>query len=522
MTALFANSSGNLTAKFTIPSNIGTGDKLVSFFGVGGSKGDAIFSSQGTLQRKVLQVETTVTETRWQSPPPPPPVYEPSPTYTAGPTTGADRFDLAVAMITSATETMASRGFPGVANIISDMLPDLITKSHASDTAGIIAADQAFYRALEVTQEQLIRSENGGNTPNNFVGYDTLALAHQFQACATDPLAQTFSLSAASQLTAIDLWFTAKGTGPVRIDIRTTSNGYPTTTVLASATVAAASILTNGTSTRVTFPAPVALLADTEYAFVVMANDATTAVSIAELGKWDAVSSQWVTNQPYTVGVLLSSSNAITWTAHQDKDMAFQLLMASYTATSRTIALGTVAVTGVTDLMLMSYAEKPTAATHVDYTLTLPDLSTVTVSDGQSVRLAAAITGNVLVSATLNGDATASPVLTPGTQLAYGTVATSADYITRAIPAGSAARVKVIFEALIPSGASVAVSVKGIDGGDTWAAAAYQSSSQLGEGWMEMTHELASITEASVHVKLALAGNTNARPRVRNLRVIVL
>jgi len=128
----------------------------------------------------------------------------------------------------------------------------------------------------------------------------------------------------------------------------------------------------------------------------------------------------------------------------------------------------------------------------------------------------------VAVSPTLHGSTNFSPVLTPGTQLAYGTVATTADYITRAIPAGTAARVKVIFEAIIPSGASVAVSVKGIDGGDTWVAAAYQSSSQLGDGWMEVTHELASITETSVHVKLALAGNTNARPRVRNLRVIVL
>ncbi|VEB40175.1 Uncharacterised protein [Chromobacterium violaceum] len=51
---------------------------------------------------------------------------------------------------------------------------------------------------------------------------------------------------------------------------------------------------------------------------------------------------------------------------------------------------------------------------------------------------------------------------------------------------------------------------------------AYLNSKPLGDGWMEMTHELASISEAMVRVKLTLSGNSAARPRVRNLRVIVL
>lgn len=59
------------------------------------------------------------------------------------------------------------------------------------------------------------------------------------------------------------------------------------------------------------------LQAKREYAVVVLCDDATTALYVAELGKQDPTRG-YVTSQPYQVGVLLSSSNASTWTAHQD------------------------------------------------------------------------------------------------------------------------------------------------------------------------------------------------------------
>ncbi len=535
---LVANSSGAVQGKFSVPSGIQAGDKRVVFLGVNGSMGSATFSGQGTLQRKLLQVETTITETRWSSPPNPIVSKDPTPTY--DPTTVPET-SVPTSKYSKGAEilrTMASRS-DGVAPELASKMLSAATTLDGIVATGIYDPSDANPLMTGVHIQNADRILNtlmhgGVNAFVETVAYSTTALATDAEwqevgfsksptnSCVTDPLAQTFSLSSSGQLAAVDIWFVAKGGNDVRVDVRAVKNGYPTTDIVASALVPVNSILTNGSATRINFDRPSTLFADTEYALVVLANDATTSVSIAELGKWDASSSQWVTSQPYTVGVLLSSSNATTWTAHQDRDMAFRLLMARYSSSSRTVGLGSVNVSGVTDLILMSYAEKPSSDAHVSYALTLPDLSTVTVSDGQSVRLSSAITGSVSVVATLHGSPDFSPILTPGTQLAYGTVATAADYITRAIPAGTAARVKVIFEAIIPSGASVAVSVKGIDSGDTWVAAAYQSSSQLGDGWMEVTHELASITETSVHVKLALAGNTNARPRVRNLRVIVL
>lgn len=337
----------------------------------------------------------------------------------------------------------------------------------------------------------------------------------------TDPLAQTFTLPESCQIGGIDLWFRAKGTGPVVLQIRETALGMPNRTILGETRVAAADIITTGAHTRVQFPAPVAVNAGQEYALVVMCDDAVTSLAIAELGKWDNTVGRWVTSQPYQVGVLLSSSNASTWSAHQDRDLAFRILKAGFTEAQKSVALGNVPVNNATDLMLLALAERPAAGAAVEYELALPGGETVRVADGQPVRLASAITGNVGVTAKLAGNAQAAPVLHPGSQLVAGQVSEAADYISRAIPAGTNARVRVIFDAVIPGGAAVAVSASGVDAGDTWQAVAYQSAKALGDGWQEIAHELASISEAMIRVKLALSGTSAARPRVRNLRIIV-
>lgn len=338
---------------------------------------------------------------------------------------------------------------------------------------------------------------------------------------SVDPLAQTFTLNADKQIGGVDLWFVAKGSSQVIVQIRETTVGVPNKTVLAEARLAPANIVLSG-HTRIQFTAPVQLLSGIEYALVVLCDDSDTALAIAELGKWDNTANRWVTSQPYQVGVLLSSSNASTWTPHQDRDMAFRLLAASYTETAKTVNLGTVAVNNATDLMLLALADSPTAAARVEYSLGLPDGNTVKVADGQPVRLPTPITGNVSIAANLLGTEGASPVLFPGTQLVHGQVSETANYVSRAIPAGQNARVRVIFDALIPPGANVTVAASGIDTEDSFQSVDYQTSKPIGDGWLEMTHELAQINEPAIKVKLTLAGDSSSRPRVRNLRVIVL
>lgn len=414
---LSANGSGSLSGSFTIPAGIPSGSKEVLFIGSGGAEGSAIFAGQGTLERKVWQQQTTITQ--WSSPPPPPPSTLPS------------------------------------------------------------------------------------HRPR------------------VDPLAQTFRMESAIQCSGVDLWFHPKPTTQTRVQIRETTVGFPNQIIVAEAILAPAQINDGGASTQVIFDSQVLLQGGMEYALVVLCNDAIGSLAIAELGKYDNVASRWITSQPYTVGVLLSSSNAVSWTVHQDRDMKFRILKAQYSASSRTIELGSVTVTDATDLMLMGFAERPTSDANVEYTLTLPDLSTVTVSDGQSIMLTEEITGAVQVSAHLTMEGDLSPVLWPGTQLVSGTIATSGDYVSRGIPAGMGSTVKAIFEAIVPNGANVEVFYSGIDAGDTWVSLPVISTSNADDGFVEFICEAENVDELIVRIKIKLSGTPAARPYVRDLRVII-
>lgn len=337
-----------------------------------------------------------------------------------------------------------------------------------------------------------------------------------------DPLAQTFTLTDNQQISAIDLWFTAAPTSHVSVQLRSTTVGVPNSEILAEAKLAPSAVLTNGNPTRFNFDTPVSVLANIEYALVVLCDDSTGAVSVAELGKYDESAQRWITSQAYTVGVLLSSSNASTWTAHQDRDLAFRILRADYTQTTRTVALGTASVANATDLILMSFADRPSSITGVQYRLTLPDATVLTVDDNQPIKLAAPITGTVSVDAVLSGDAMSSPIVFPNPQLIAGTIGATGTYVSRAIPAGTGVSVKVIYEAVVPSGATVSIQYKGPDAGDTWATVPQTATRNVDDGFVEFTHLITGVTEATVQVKITLNGTTAARPRMRDLRTLTI
>lgn len=337
-----------------------------------------------------------------------------------------------------------------------------------------------------------------------------------------DPLAQTFTMPGVVQATGVDLWFFERPTTETRVQIRETTVGFPNEIILTEAVLQPSAINIGGNHTRVVFPFPVLLRGNTEYAITVLCNDAVGSLHMAELGKYDVTAQRWITAQPYTVGVMLSSSNAVTWTAHQDRDMTFRLLFANYTQTSRTVNLGTVAVQDATDLLLMAYADRPSSRSLVTYTLVLPDGSRLRVDDGQVVRLPAPITGNVGIEANLFGEVAFSPVFHPGTQLVVGKVAQSADYVSRAVPAGNNVAVKVILDARVPSGASLMASLRGLNDAAAWQPLTLTNTRPVDEGFVEHVFTLTGVTEEAVRVKLNLTGTPAARPEVANLRIIVM
>lgn len=396
-----------------------------------------------------------------------------------------------------------------------------------ANASGVVSGKFTIPANVPAGSKNVVFSGAGGSEASaTFIGQgieriETRRLNTEVTQRRIDPLAETFTLSESRQIAHAELWFTAKGSSSVEVQIRETSNGVPTATILATARLAPASILTNGSPTRFTFPVPVYLEAGAEYALVVMCNDAVAACATAELGKWDEANQYWVTEQPYQVGVLLSSSNASTWTPHQDRDLAFRLIAAAFTETTKTIALGTVTVTGATDIAVRANVENPSSATDCQFRLTFPDSSVLIVAVDQNVQLPSPVTGDIAVAAIMSGTAKASPVLHRDVQVVWGAVGNSGSYVSRAIPGGTSVKVRVIVEVSLPGTSSIAVSAKGTADG-SWSALNSIASQVMQDGWIELTYESAAMTKPLVHSKLELSGTAQYRPQARNLRMIVV
>lgn len=462
---LVADSQGQITGSFTIPANVPAGSKAVEFWGYSTSFATATFVGRGVITtRELRQVRTT--------------------TQFVAPATAYNWSDYSE---------------PGPTSV-----PGAITREWIGDQNG---------RAL--IEREAGRNYGLGNNPYTIIYSDGAGSGGYY---GTDPLAQTFVLDGRAMVSGVDVWFTAKGAGKALVQLREVVNGYPSQEVLATAVLASSAITLNAWQ-RVTWP-PVLLEGDREYAVVVGADDATTAAAIAEIGKFDTVNMRWITEQPYTIGVLLSSSNGSTWTAHQDRDLAFRLLTPAYVATTRSITLAPVALAAVTELVVIGVTERASADTGVSFSITVPGISTpYSVEFGQVISLPSAVTGSITWSINYRGTDTLTPRVLRDFQLVAAKRRDTGTYITRAIPGGTNNRVVVVYEALTPGSSTVTAEVS-TNGTSGWTSVPLSSGAAMGDGWVDTRRELTSFTATTVFVRLSLAGAPGSRPKVRNLRVV--
>jgi hypothetical protein len=169
-----------------------------------------------------------------------------------------------------------------------------------------------------------------------------------------DPIAQTFYTDNAPFglfVTSIDLYFKAKGTSPITLELRDTVNGYPGNNVIpfSSVTLNASDVNVSSEDedgvvtfqrTVFTFPSPVYLSSATEYCFVVLpgGNDPGFELWVSELGENEVGTTTRISEQP-AVGVLFHSGNARTWTAEQAEDVKFNMYRARFDTTTTATAI---------------------------------------------------------------------------------------------------------------------------------------------------------------------------------------
>ena len=157
-----------------------------------------------------------------------------------------------------------------------------------------------------------------------------------------DPLAQSFLVKEAPGVfvTKCDIFFRTKDDGntPVKFQLRTMKDGFPTPNVLPFSEVNLdpneVNTSDDGTvATTIEFDAPVFLEGEnTEYAICLISNSTKYSVYISRVGENDIVSDTYISNQP-TLGSLFKSQNASTWEASQWEDLKFTLYRADFETT---------------------------------------------------------------------------------------------------------------------------------------------------------------------------------------------
>ncbi|WP_395460209.1 hypothetical protein [Wolbachia endosymbiont (group B) of Myelois circumvoluta] len=363
--------------------------------------------------------------------------------------------------------------------------------------------------------------DKGSYGEATYTGKKTITIEERRRVIAArrvDPLAQTFTLNESRHIGGLDLWFTNSGKKRVVVQIRETAVGMPSQTVIAESYIEPKDIKIDGTATRIEW-LPVFCHAGQEYAIVLLTDDADTAVKIAELGKYDTVNIRWVTSQPYQVGVLLSSSNASTWTPHQNLDLTFRLLAAKFSEVSHIIDLGKVTANNVSDLIALTNVEKVAFDTNVEFILTDEEGKENFLSDNLPLALRERLSGELTVKANLKGSKEKSPVLYPGLQLVMGNIGEKGDYVTRSITAGANTKITITYDALIPGTADVKAYVQ--KSVKEWQLVNLTSGKPIGENWVERTHVLTNFNGNETRIKLVLSGTVVYRPKVKNLRVII-
>ena len=157
----------------------------------------------------------------------------------------------------------------------------------------------------------------------------------------TDPLAQSFGFAEDTIITKLGLYFAAKDPSKaVVVQVRNMINGYPGTTCYSINNLESQSINTSADGsavTEITLNQPVYCKAGEQYCICILSDSSNYQMYVAELGAKDLLSGNFVTSQPYTAGVLFSSSNALTWTAHQTMDLKYDIYRAKYTGKGQII-----------------------------------------------------------------------------------------------------------------------------------------------------------------------------------------
>jgi hypothetical protein len=204
---------------------------------------------------------------------------------------------------------------------------------------GRVTRDDSLYETRNSTDNPNLTSSASATSSDS----DTVSVEGERFHGWFDPIAQTIMIQEPQFphgvfATKVEVFFGEKDTtaapAPVRCELRTVVNGYPTDTAMPGSQITLEASEVNVSSdaslpTVFTFEWPQQLDADQEYCIVLISSSLDYKVWISRLGEIDIGGTSAISEQPY-LGSLFKSQNASTWTASQYEDLKFQLYRATF------------------------------------------------------------------------------------------------------------------------------------------------------------------------------------------------
>jgi hypothetical protein len=356
-----------------------------------------------------------------------------------------------------------------------------------------------------------------------------------------DPLAQSFQYDENRTISSLGLYFASKGdkSSNVTVQIRGMGDqGYPNKTVYAETVLNADDIkVSNNASaeTRVYFDDPMMAEAGKEYAIVIITENSSYTMWVGTRTKPKVDKpNEVISGNPYVQGVLFSSSNASTWTPHQNSDLKFGVYTSKFNKTA-TLEFEPIKNVSADRLVMMStYLTPEMTGCTWEIKMIMDDMASSTTFD----QLQWAPIGNyqdleiqgvvrqVKLRATFESNKYISPLMSSN-DLTFTTFLTqlTGSYVGRAIDMTEAPynTIRFSYEAFLPKGAKV-VPKYSDDDGKTWKT--FSTSPTTVKANNEFTKYTidekvkSSGKNTKLQVRLDLSTeNSFLRPRVRRLMV---
>lgn len=342
-----------------------------------------------------------------------------------------------------------------------------------------------------------------------------------------DPVAQSFMIEETHAIDGIGVYFHTPPTSDTTVVICETTAGMPDKKkAIVSKTLTPAECQNTTSDTFFSFDTKPTLIKETEYAFIVICDDAVGRVKCARLGERDSEAGKWITSQAYSVGAMFNSSNNSAWTVLQEEDMKFYIKACEFDA-SYDYVMPVVNVTDASDLMVLANA-KVEEGTSIQYKVDLLDRAennTFLVNSYSQFPLDDLYTGQVRITAKFTSDGLRTPHLDPNVQLSVGTVAHQSIYTSRAFEFSNDATIADLYlDNYIPANTNIQAFYQNTTDGVnfTWVEIPSVESKPIGNDWVETHFRLEGLTAPSneqSRIRLILTtSNDKDRPVCGNLR----